>query len=160
MLYGRLNEVRTRKTYLDIPNVRTNGINYAWQPRGLMDILRGGLEPPPTPNGMYATFVGDGLPDVPDTRTKIKKLCVTKNAPRCFKTSGRKIFILSFRFIRMLCTRMSQSDLCYKSYRVQIRYPKYPMLLLLSKPTIPRRHTRHHRKHPRTVTEYPKRVNR
>lgn len=48
-----------------------------------MDISRGGLEPPPTSNGMYATFVGDGLPDVPDTRTKIKKLCVTtKNAPR------------------------------------------------------------------------------
>lgn len=71
------------KLYLDISNARTNGINYAWQPRWLMDISRGGLEPPPTPNGMYATFVGDGLPDVPDTRTKIKKLCVTtKNAPR------------------------------------------------------------------------------
>lgn len=83
LLYGRLNEVRIRKTYLDISNARTNGINYARQPRWLMDISRGGLEPPPTPNGMYATFVGDGLPDVPDTRMKIKKLCVTtKNAPR------------------------------------------------------------------------------
>ena len=36
--------------------------------------LAGRFGTAPTPNGMYATFVGDGLPDVPDTRTKIKKI--------------------------------------------------------------------------------------